>query len=282
MTKPKFSFFWFILLFLLGGIPALIYLFIYILRYFKYRSQKAESVIEENDSEAYLKSLVPIPYDIYKGLKKDLKPYAFWIRDINDLKALSFIKSKLDAHFSSKYPYREKREICECLSAFWGKDLAKQRTNEIINYFQFRAYRVGEYQRALEMKEIMPYFKYLGSSTSEPKSHSALNGLILPVDDPFWNNHMPPTWDWMCKGMLISLSQRQFEIVKRKQKSIPWRERRILNWYQKLKLRKGFIYYQGEYVDIRPPADAPLCIKDVRMPTGKIIKKLLKIQNKCR
>lgn len=36
MTKPKFSFFWFILLFLLGGIPALIYLFIYILRSLRY------------------------------------------------------------------------------------------------------------------------------------------------------------------------------------------------------------------------------------------------------
>lgn len=30
-------------------------------------------------------------------------------------------------------------------------------------------------------------------------SHAALHGLVLSVDDPFWDKHMPPGWAWFCR-----------------------------------------------------------------------------------
>ena len=54
------------------------------------------------------------------------------------------------------------------------------------------AHTEGQWQRIQENKEAYPYLEYDGNNSVEPNpEHSAWDGLLLPVDDPFWLSHLP-------------------------------------------------------------------------------------------
>ena len=48
-------------------------------------------------------------------------------------------------------------------------------------------------------KHLYPNLEYMPSRSAHPRdSHRDLWGTIKPIDDPFWNDHLPPS-DWNCK-----------------------------------------------------------------------------------
>ncbi|MCX6984791.1 MAG: phage minor head protein [Lentisphaerae bacterium] len=51
-----------------------------------------------------------------------------------------------------------------------------------------------------DIKERWPYFRYITGPNPRPE-HEALDGLVLPKDDPFWATHTPP-WDYNCNCMI--------------------------------------------------------------------------------
>ena len=68
---------------------------------------------------------------------------------------------------------------------------------------------VGQWQRIERSKESLPYLLYeLGPSREHRNDHVVWDGTILPVDDPFWQTHMPPN-GWGCKCRVRQLTQAQ-------------------------------------------------------------------------
>ena len=60
------------------------------------------------------------------------------------------------------------------------------------------AYQKAQYERTMS-SELHPYLMYrVGNSQKHREQHLAWDGLILPKDDPFWNNHFPPN-GYGCK-----------------------------------------------------------------------------------
>ncbi|USH01093.1 hypothetical protein K6Q96_09075 [Grimontia kaedaensis] len=51
----------------------------------------------------------------------------------------------------------------------------------------------GQWARIDSHKAVLPYLRYgLGPSKEHREDHVQWEGLVLPVDDPFWDTHMPP------------------------------------------------------------------------------------------
>lgn len=56
-----------------------------------------------------------------------------------------------------------------------------------------------DFEKAQETIELYPNLKYMPSVSADPRdSHKQLYGIVRPVNDPFWNTHLPPS-DWNCK-----------------------------------------------------------------------------------
>lgn len=73
------------------------------------------------------------------------------------------------------------------------------------------AHSEGQWQRIQDSKEAFPYLEYDGNNSSQPRhTHSAWDGLVLPVDDPFWQAHLPIK-EYGCKCRVIPRSARQVE-----------------------------------------------------------------------
>lgn len=65
----------------------------------------------------------------------------------------------------------------------------------------------GQWERIERTKRVMPYLLYqLGPSREHRVEHAGWRGLLLPVDDPFWQAHMPPN-GWGCKCWVRQVSQ---------------------------------------------------------------------------
>jgi hypothetical protein len=60
------------------------------------------------------------------------------------------------------------------------------------------AYQKGQYDRTMA-SDLHPYLMYrIGPSVHHREEHVSWDGLILPKDDPWWDNHFPQK-GWNCK-----------------------------------------------------------------------------------
>jgi len=78
-----------------------------------------------------------------------------------------------------------------------------------------QAYNAGREQQMQAVKHLRPYAEYRHTSIEHPRlAHKAWDGLILPLDDPWWDTHTPQN-GWGCKCRKYSLSrleaQREWE-----------------------------------------------------------------------
>jgi SPP1 gp7 family putative phage head morphogenesis protein len=71
----------------------------------------------------------------------------------------------------------------------------------------------GQWDRIQRSKRALPYLVYLiGPSQRHRPTHEAKNGLVLPVDDPFWQTWYPPN-GWGCKCHVRQITRREAEEI---------------------------------------------------------------------
>lgn len=69
----------------------------------------------------------------------------------------------------------------------------------------------GQWDRIQRTKRALPYLVYLlGPSERHRPQHEAKSGLVLPVDDPFWQRWYPPN-GWGCKCHVRQITSREAE-----------------------------------------------------------------------
>jgi len=70
---------------------------------------------------------------------------------------------------------------------------------------------VGQWDRIQRTKRALPYLVYLlGPSERHRPHHASKEGLVLPVDDPFWASWYPPN-GWNCKCHVRQVTRREAE-----------------------------------------------------------------------
>lgn len=73
------------------------------------------------------------------------------------------------------------------------------------------AYSEGQWERIQKNKGLFGFLEYVRTSSSNPdKAHLAYAGVVLPVDHPFWQAHMPVR-RWGCKCTVIQHTTRTLE-----------------------------------------------------------------------
>lgn len=69
------------------------------------------------------------------------------------------------------------------------------------------AYAAGRWAGYQRTKRHLPYLKYhhLDPQLHPRPEHQAWNGVVLPIDHPWWNTHYPPC-DWGCHCWTTALT----------------------------------------------------------------------------
>ncbi|MGS4945197.1 phage head morphogenesis protein [Meridianimarinicoccus sp. RP-17] len=69
----------------------------------------------------------------------------------------------------------------------------------------------GQWERIQRTKAALPYLLYqLGPSERHRPEHKEKNGLVLPADDPFWQQWYPPN-GWGCKCWVRQITRAEAE-----------------------------------------------------------------------
>lgn len=95
-----------------------------------------------------------------------------------------------------------------------GEDLTRlsdRRLKKVYQVNKTQSYHTGSWHRFEANKSTHPYLRYrLGPSLKHRPAHKRFDGLVLPVDDPFWQTHMPMN-GWGCKCWVQSLTRDKAE-----------------------------------------------------------------------
>ena len=85
-------------------------------------------------------------------------------------------------------------------------DGAEQRAELLLRTHNFAAYQAGV--RASGQKDAdTTHWQYLATEDDHVRdTHLALNGIVRPKDDPFWDDHFPP-WEWGCRCRVRPMNQ---------------------------------------------------------------------------
>lgn len=73
------------------------------------------------------------------------------------------------------------------------------------------SYAAGKWEQHQRTKRQRPYLRYIHLDSPHPRRlHKAWNGLVLPIDHPFWRTHYPPN-GWHCHCTVQQLGDRDLE-----------------------------------------------------------------------
>ena len=146
---------------------------------------------------------------------RDLEPQehavAFTVAQSAKFDILSDVQAALQKALDEGQTFETFRKgLAPTLAAqgWWGRkvvdgrevQLGSPRRLRTIYRANMRAARAaGQWERIERVRDALPYLLYqLGPSERHRPHHASKAGWVLPVDDPFWNEWMPPN-GWGCK-----------------------------------------------------------------------------------
>jgi SPP1 gp7 family putative phage head morphogenesis protein len=143
--------------------------------------------------------------EIFYALDDEKRSQAFTVSGLAKLDQIQQVADELARHVAEGGTLQEFQKW----AAEQDWSLPKHRLETIYRNAVQTAYNAGHWRRFEETKETRPFLMYdaVNDSRTRP-SHLALDGVIRPVDDPFWNTHSPPLGH-RCRCVLRSLSADQ-------------------------------------------------------------------------
>jgi len=173
---------------------------------------------------------------------------AFTVAKIIDVDLLKTVRDEVDAAIKDGHTigaFRQRLEPILQQHGWWGRKTvvdpltgqavkaqlgSPARLRTIFRTNMASAYSVGHWQKIQINKAAMPFLQYdaVDDLRTRPE-HAALDGLVLPVDHPFWHSHYPPN-GWNCRCGVIQMTRRQ--LIEHTGKDGPDKAPRIkdVNW----------------------------------------------------
>lgn len=150
----------------------------------------------------FLKGKVPELSDHYDSFIAPVHAKSFTIAGGTQLAFLSDMQQALIDNKAKGLSLREFHADFESIKAKYGwshKGNSMWRARVIYDTNVRSAQMAAKWQQAQLGKAQFPYLEYrIGNSRVHRKDHQSWDGLILPVEHPFWDTHYPPN-GYGCK-----------------------------------------------------------------------------------
>lgn len=169
----------------------------------------------------------------FEDVWREQHAIAFTVAKAMQLDVLTTIQAALDQSLEQGKTFADfKRELRPTLKrlGWWGVkeqtdpatgevkpvQLGSPRRLKVIYDTNVRqAHAAGREEKAQRVKKRFPYAMYvIGPSENHREQHVAWHGLILPVDDPWWDTHTPMN-GWGCKCSKRLITVRQYDRLKK-------------------------------------------------------------------
>jgi len=144
---------------------------------------------------------VVLPHDYY-ALPEEARQYAQTISGLASLDQIQSVMDKVNQHLAQGGTFATFKAQVDALDL----GLSRGKLDLVFRNAVQGAYNAGHWRNFEQHKDSRPYLMYdsVNDSRTRP-AHRAMDGIIKPVDDAFWESHSPPCGH-RCRCKLISLS----------------------------------------------------------------------------
>jgi len=160
----------------------------------------------------YFKERVPVTPEQFKALSAKYKSLAFTVSGYTSAQILNKFYDEIIAALEEGNTLTEFRtRMNEFLETEGYEGVTPSQAENIFRTNTQTAYNVGHYEQMTDpdVLALRPYWQYraVGDEATRPE-HQAMDGRVVPADDPFWDVWYPPN-GYKCRCTVSSLSERQ-------------------------------------------------------------------------
>lgn len=201
---------------------------------------------------ALIRGKAVVTRDVFDGLLPELRGRAFTVTGIEDANTLQRIRDTI-ADLPQGSVWKDvKAGVADELKPFLG-DGAERRAELLLRTHAFQAFQASNW-RVAQADADTTHLQYLATEDDRVRdSHLALNGLILPKDDPFWDTHLPP-WDWGCRCRIRPMNPDFVAEAKAEDANRAPEDKLVMEGPALERLRDGQLQRDGRTFDVTPPS----------------------------
>jgi len=149
------------------------------------------------EAAALIADKPPVSREVFDQLLPELRGRAFTITGVTAADVMERVRDAIAALPRGTVWDDAKSDIVKELDPWLG-DASEQRAELLLRTHGFQAFQASNWRVAQEDDDTT-HLQYLATEDSHVRpTHIALNGIVLPKDDPFWEKHYPP-WEWGCR-----------------------------------------------------------------------------------
>lgn len=154
------------------------------------------------------------PTNEWREMLRERHDRAFTVAGLAHEESLRGVRRLVQQAIDGGQTAQDFRKSLETLLANNGQKLRgnlRSRAQTIFDTNVRTAYAAGRLQQLEQAKSISPYWVYRHGGSATPRSeHLAMDGKVLPADDPAWKTIYPPN-GWGCSCTVEAVSERQLE-----------------------------------------------------------------------
>lgn len=189
---------------------------------------------------------------VFDQLLPEIKNRVFTVTGIEAANVLQSLRDQVAALPQGENWEDAKAGLAETMSPYLGEEGSQQRATLLLRTHGFQAFQAANWRLAHE-DEDTTHLQYLATEDDRVRdTHLALNGIILPKDDPFWSEHYPP-WEWNCRCRVRSMNPDMVDEAKADDEKRAPENKLVMEGPALRKLREGTILRDGRAYDVLPP-----------------------------
>jgi len=188
---------------------------------------------------------------VYDAMLPEIRARAICISGVQDLDAVQRVRDAI-AELPRGADWRQVRNevVAEISDWLVNPDAdadarraqereARNRAELLLRTHGFQAYAATRYRAQMDPRSGSGYLRYStqGDTRVRPE-HAALDGLILPKNDPFWRTHYPP-WGHGCRCIAIEMENAEVGRIGAAEADLPPDRRTVLDDTQLSLLNKS-------------------------------------------
>ena len=234
------------------------------------------------EAVALIHGLRPVASSVFYGLLPELRARAFTVSGVEGANVLQRVRDAIAAlpqgigPDGKDYTWdTQAKEIAAELEPFLGEEGAARRAEILLRTSGFQAFSTTIWNIA-QADDDTTHLQYIhGDQAKDPTpSHIALDGIVLPKDDPFWETHTGP---WGHLGCVCYVRPMNEDLVAEEQSKDDQQAnpeaRNVLDGETLNQLHNGTLMRAGRRHDVSPP-EGERAFKwhpdDLRIPIGEL------------
>jgi len=235
---------------------------------------------------ALIKGRTTVASNVFYGLLPELRARAFTVSGVEGANVLQRVRDALAAlpqgigEDGQAYTWdTQKKEIAAELEPFLGEEGAATRAQLLLRTSGFQAFSSTIWNIA-QADEDTTHLQYIhGDQATDPTpSHLALDGIVLPKDDPFWQTHTGP---WGHLGCVCYVRPMNEDLVAEEKAKDQEKQAagqgpetaNVLEGPVRKQLQNGTLIRDGRRYDVSPPEGERAFQwhpDDLRLPLGEL------------